>query len=147
MAYSQETADLICAQLAEGKSLRSICSQPGMPSHSAFLVWVRERPELAHHYARAREIGDEIEFERLEELIDEPPPNDANGKTDAAWVTWQRNRIDVRKWSLAKKQPKKYGDKLALGGADDLPPIKTMTDEQLAARVKALQDKLSKPES
>ena len=33
-------------------------------------------------------------------------------------------RVDARKWMASKMAPKKYGDKLAVGGADDLPPVK-----------------------
>ena len=51
-------------------------------------------------------------------------------------------QVETRLKLLAKWDPKRYGEKLALGGADDLPPIKTMTDEQLAARVAALQRKV-----
>jgi hypothetical protein len=34
-----------------------------------------------------------------------------------------RLRVDTRKWLLSKALPKVYGDKLALGGDEDAPPI------------------------
>jgi hypothetical protein len=37
---------------------------------------------------------------------------DDKGKLDSAWVQWQRNRIDVRKWTAAKLKPRKYGEKV-----------------------------------
>ena len=36
-----------------------------------------------------------------------------------------RVKIDAYKWRAARLAPKRYGDKLALTGADDAPPIQT----------------------
>jgi hypothetical protein len=55
-------------------------------------------------------------------------------------------RIDARKWMAGKMRPKKYGDKIQVGGADDLPPVRTtstldvasLTIEQLEALQAAL---------
>ena len=38
-------------------------------------------------------------------------------------VDRSRLAVDAMKWTLSKILPKKYGDKLALGGADDLGPV------------------------
>ena len=54
---------------------------------------------------------------------------------DSAAVARNRLRVDARKWVAAKLKPRKYGDKVAVGGADDLPPVRhsvELTDEQLA---------------
>jgi hypothetical protein len=120
--YSQELADRICARLAEGESLRSICRDMGF-SHSLVLLWAREKPEFANQYARAREIGDDAEFESLTDMAAEPPERTATGSVDPGWVSWQKNRIDVHKWSLARKRPKKYGDKVeqTVQGPDGAP--------------------------
>lgn len=42
---------------------------------------------------------------------------------DATAVARNRLRIDTRKWIMSKMAPKKYSDKIAIGGASDLPPI------------------------
>ena len=40
-------------------------------------------------------------------------------------VAKARLRVDTRKWALARMNPKKYGDKVALTGGDDTDnPIK-----------------------
>ncbi len=36
-----------------------------------------------------------------------------------------RVAIDAYKWAAGKRKPKVYGDKVAIGGASDLPPIQT----------------------
>lgn len=128
MPYSQEVADKICRGLASGSgSLRAICSQVGI-SHCAFLDWVRESPELANQYAHAREIGRGLRFERLTEVAASEPERDEKGRIDPGWVAWKRMFIDTEKWSLAREDAKKYGDKLAVGGADDLPAVQTTLD-------------------
>ena len=50
-------------------------------------------------------------------------------KLDNAFLQWQKNRIDARKWTAMKLKPKKYGDKLALAGDADN-PLKTETTIQ-----------------
>lgn len=109
--FSQEKADAICASVMEGNSLRAACEEVGI-KHPTFLLWVSKDKALADQYAHARQIGCDVEFESLQDIADEPPEKTASGSVDAGWVAWQRNRIDVRKWALSKKQPKKYGDKI-----------------------------------
>lgn len=111
MAYDQAKADRICEALSQGKSLREASEAEGV-SHATVLTWARDNEAFANQYARAREIGDDLEFEGLDALSDEQPERGPDGKVDAAWVSWQKNRIDTRKWTLARKRPKKYGDKV-----------------------------------
>jgi hypothetical protein len=109
--FTQEKADAICARLAEAESLRAICRDMGI-SHSLVLKWASENEAFRDQYTRAREYGAEADFDGLQDMADEPPERTASGSVDPGWIAWQRNRIDVRKWSLSKKLPKKYGDKM-----------------------------------
>ena len=125
MAYSQETADAICQAVAEGESLRNAAFSRGI-AHSTFLLWCQERPELADQYARAREAGADLEFDGLTQLSDAEPERDDKGRIDPAWVAHQKLKLDTRKWTLARKAPKKYGEKVEQtlqgpgGGAIDI---------------------------
>ena len=109
--FTQEKANAICALVAEGKSLREAARAEGL-SHTAFLLWCNERPELANQYARARATGTDAEFEELEALQAEEPRLNASGSVDPGWVAWKRLQVDTKKWALSKKAPKKYGEKL-----------------------------------
>jgi hypothetical protein len=40
VGYSPETTAAICEQLAQGRSLRSICEQPGMPCRNTIVRWL-----------------------------------------------------------------------------------------------------------
>lgn len=109
--FNQEKADAVCLRVREGESLRKACEAEGI-KHPTFLLWCSENQALSDQYTRARSIGIDVEFEGLQDLADEPPEKTAAGNVDPGWVAWQRNRIDVRKWALSKKAPKKYGDKI-----------------------------------
>jgi len=111
--YTIQTASWICQCMSNGMSLRQTCEQDGAPHISTVLRWVRDIPEFREQYARAREDLLEHWAEDVMSVSDNPEI-DPNHK---------RIMVDSRKWMLSKLAPKKYGDKLALGGAEDLAPF------------------------
>lgn len=114
--YTQELADAICVMLSDGKSLRTVCIQKGMPDKSTVFVWLRTHKEFQDQYARAKEEGADAMFEDLNDIADETHQIIKSGaeKKSGAFAQAQRLRIDTRKWYLSKVKPKKYGDKLDL---------------------------------
>ena len=52
--YGPEIARKICAQIAEGHSLTSICAVAGMPAISTVYQWRRSRPPFAAAYGKAQ---------------------------------------------------------------------------------------------
>jgi hypothetical protein len=126
--YNQEIAEKICTLISEGKSLRSICLEEGMPNRRTILNWILKNDEFYHQYARAREAQADFLFEQCLEIADHASSDviiDANGKERTDWecVNRSRLRVDTRKWMAAKLAPKKYGDKLAteISGKDGKP--------------------------
>lgn len=119
----EKTMAHICDQLATssrglGKILASGYEGLRMPTYTAVMEWLQEEPALAERYARAKEAQADFMADEITEIADEMPPLDGDGKRmDSAHVSWQKNRIDARKWAAAKLRPKKYGDKLELGGS------------------------------
>lgn len=125
-----ERACMVLAGMESGLSLRGACLEAEL-TPSTFLRWVDDDPELAEHYARARERLLDLKAEELEEIGERA----AVAKT-AVEVAGLRLLSDNRKWLLSKLAPKKYGEKVQLGGAADLPPIQSkhdLSDEALAA--------------
>ena len=114
MAYNQAIADYVCEQLALGRGLRTIArdKREGMPAESTLRLWAIDNADLAARYARARMVGNEMDFEKLDEWANQEPPRGLDGKVDNGWVQWNKVRIDSRHWDLAKRQPGKYGDKI-----------------------------------
>ncbi len=112
-AYTPELGDQICEMIATADmSLREVARQLGIP-HTNILLWATRDKEFADQYARAREIRDEASMEAMDDLQNEQPQTTRFG-VDQGWVQWKRLQVDTRKWQLGKRQPKKYGDRLAL---------------------------------
>ncbi len=110
--YSNEIADLICERIADGESLRSICSDESMPCRSTVFRWLGLDKAFSDQYARAKEEQAELLADELVDIADLPPPLTAMGATDSGAVAAMRLRIDTRKWVASKLKPKKYGDKV-----------------------------------
>ena len=53
--YTPELAKRICDEIAEGKSLRAIAAQGGMPPVPTIIGWIHTNQEFATAVARARE--------------------------------------------------------------------------------------------
>lgn len=150
--YSQKYADAICARLSSGDSIRTICKDEDMPSPATVYKWLAAEPAFAEQYARAREtqadcLADEIlaisdeSTMKVSRLVD-GVQQEVDVPIDAVGVARNRLRADSRKWYAGKVAPKKYGDKLAIGGADDLPPVKLMSNDALESKIAELQAKL-----
>ncbi len=130
IAYSVELAAEICARVAGGEPLTAITRDKDMPSYAAVCKWLLEHNEFVEIYARAKEDCADYLADDLVRISDEYPVLDPNGKLDSAWVQWQRNRIDVRKWTAAKLKPRKYGDRITNtheGGDPDKPILQNIT--------------------
>lgn len=111
--YTDEIADAICGRLASGEPLTRICRDEGMPSPATVYNWLAADATFLDKYARARESQADTLADEIVRIADEaPPPDGETGKIDSAWVAWQRNRVEARKWTASKLKPKKYGDKL-----------------------------------
>lgn len=123
--YSVDLAARICERIAAGEPLTKITASHGMPSYSGVCKWLLEHPEFVEMYARAKEDQADYLADDLISISDEYPVMDDKGKLDSAWVQWQKNRIDVRKWTAAKLKPRKYGDKVVNEhqGGDPANPI------------------------
>lgn len=152
--YSQKLADAICARLTSGDSIRTICKDDDMPTQSSVYKWLAAEPSFAEQYARARETQADCLADEILAISDERTmtltrtgadgkPEEYEALLDAVGVARNRLRADSRKWYAGKVAPKKYGDKLAIGGADDLPPVKLMSNDALEAKIAEIQAKLS----
>lgn len=142
--FNQKTADLICARLADGESLRSICRSDDMPHVSTVLRWVAnpEHKEFRDQYAHAREVGLEQMADEILEIADETAfdtiATKDGFKADNEWIQRSKLRVDARKWILSKQLPKKYGDRTVLAGDPDSPLMEPMDDTQRVAKLQAL---------
>lgn len=128
--YSTALAAQICSRIAEGESLRSICRDDAMPSIAVVFEWLAQKPDFAEQYTRAREEQADVHADAIVAIADETPDveevRDRDGnivdlKLHSAYVQWQKNRIDARKWVASKLKPKKYGDRVQVAGEAESP--------------------------
>jgi hypothetical protein len=118
--YCQELADAICERIANGESLRHICSGPEMPNRASVFRWLGLHKEFSDLYARAKEEAAELFAEEIVEIADEREGKAimADGAEvavvfDSTAVARNRLRVDARKWVAAKLKPRKYGERVA----------------------------------
>lgn len=121
-SYTPEIGKKICALIADGKSLREIDSLEDMPSKSTILEWLvtGQHAEFSDQYARAREIQLESAADELLEIADTPQlgiietikPDGSVEVKKEDMLGHRKLQLDTRKWILARRLPKKYGDKL-----------------------------------
>ena len=133
--YNTHIANVICMRIAEGESLREIVRTDGMPDRTVVYDWLLRHPEFANQYTRAREEQADTLADEIIAIADEQPEVIAvvdkktgaliEHKLDGAFLQWQKNRIEARKWTAMKLKPKKYGDRVALEGVEGGAAIKT----------------------
>lgn len=123
--YSEQLVDTICSRLAEGESLRKICQDDDMPGRQTVLSWLDDDryAEFRAKYARAREAQADHLAAEIVEIADTPQvgvktvtKESGIETTEGDMVEHRKLRILARQWYAAKLAPKKYGDKLELGG-------------------------------
>ena len=120
-SFTPEKAQRIIEQLSDGIPLREICRQANMPAWQTVYDWMIQSESLSVAIARARELGQDAIAEDTLQIVDSEPERGPDGKIDPAWVALQKIKVEQRLKLLAKWNPKRYGDRVDIGNADDKP--------------------------
>jgi hypothetical protein len=106
-----------------------------MPNISTVIRWLAADEDFARKYTRAREMQAEILADEMLDIADDDKSDriDIKDKDGKIIKTEQNNvavarsklKLEQRRWWAEKLRPKVYGNKVAVGGADDMPAIKT----------------------
>jgi len=147
--FTKHLGELICSRIAEGESLREICREDEMPERVTIYRWLQADPDFCNLYTRAREdqadtLADEI-MAIADETPDLNPILDKHGalieiQLHSAYLQWQKQRIDARKWTAMKLKPRKYGERLVHAGDPEAPmEVQNNALDILAAAVKNLE--------
>ncbi len=120
--HTQDLADLLCARIAEGQSIRTACTAEDMPCTTTVFKWLRENKDFAQQYARATEERTEAMSEDILDIADDgsndlmtiQKGNQSYEIENKEVTNRSRLRVDTRKWLMSKMKPKKYGDKVDL---------------------------------
>jgi len=113
--------------MADGQSLRGICRGDDMPAASTVFRWLKEKAPFQEQYEiaqadRAHALAEEA-LEIADDSLNDYTNTDGGPKLNPEHVQRARLRVDTRKWFASKLAPKKYGDKLSLGGDPDAPLV------------------------
>ena len=102
--YTPELADEILMRMANGESLRQICSGPGKPSAPLVRKWVvNDKDGFAQRYENARIAqGHAVAEKAYADAFNEPDPQKA------------RLMFDAGRWYAGKLHPKAYSDKASV---------------------------------
>lgn len=145
--YTEDLAARICAEIADGKSMRTICLQDGMPDLTTIFRWIADKPEFCQQYTRAREMQADKYAEETIQIADDGLNDtyvDENGnkRTDQDVVARSRLRVDARKWFVSKIAPKKYGDKITqeLTGEVKVSPVAQLLESVSGTSLKVVKD-------
>lgn len=105
-----QISEYICDQLAQGRSLISICNNDeGIPSHATVSRWINKYPDFAINIAHAREAQADYFLDKQIEFAETATVDD---------YQLRKFQADNLKWVAAKLRPKKYGDSTQIKHAD-----------------------------
>jgi transposase len=130
--YTEAIAEAICDKIANGIPLREICRDDNMPAWRTVYDWQAAHADFSARIAHARELGEEAIAQECMHIADTPQIGirttvkpSGTETAEADMIEHRRLQIDTRLKLLAKWNPRKWGDKLAVGGAPDLPPVQS----------------------
>lgn len=104
--YTQEEADVICAWISGGKSLRKYCLHTKRPMETVYR-WLREHADFRDRYKLAHEDRADTLTDEMLEIADE-----AGAEPSIEGVAAAKLRVETRKWLASKMHRTKWGDEV-----------------------------------
>ena len=122
--FTAAIADEICGRISGGETLSSICRDAHMPDRSVVYDWMEREAGFSQRIARARELGFDAIADEIIEICDNA--NDDWVKADdggdyainVEHIQRSKLRVESRLKLLAKWCPSRYGERMAMTGAD-----------------------------
>lgn len=134
--YTKRTGNLICEEIAMGKTLQEALDKVGYlaPTIPVFWKWLEQFPDFRDQYERARQLSADMTADRLKEIGKEVI---SNPKSAAAYQVAMR----VLQWEAEIRNPGRYGKKHESKGKNP------MDASKLRAEIKRLEKELGIVES
>lgn len=109
-AYDPEIMLRVCDGIIDGKTIKDICSQPGIVSYGTILRWIVAYPEAARSFQAARELSsytlDDEALAMVREIRDEPGSPQRVRAFDVA--------VNHMRWVAARRNPRVYSERAAM---------------------------------
>ena len=126
----KDLADELVQWISEGKTLREWCRLPGKPARRTVDEWRQKDPEFAKRMWRARDDGYDVIAEEALHIADRPSKHEDD-------VQHRKLQIWTRLQLLAKWDPRRYGDKVQIGGDANGVPV-AISESERAAKIEAI---------
>lgn len=128
--FTEEIADRIISELADGLSLVQICRANGMPGRRTVMDWQEKDDTFRARCARARAEGADLAFDKMASI----EADVLAGKMEAQAA---RVVLSSMQWRLSKLAPRRFGDKLELSSDPERPLVKKEMSPLESARAVA----------
>ena len=138
--YTDKVADIICLQIADGISLKTICEgeldsdgetrkpvADCIPCRATVYNWLHDNKDFMDKYTRARKEQADLFAQEIVDISD--------GTGD---VQRDRLRVEARKWVASKLKGSLYGDKQYIDhttAGKEIKPAQQASTEQLEALI------------
>jgi hypothetical protein len=117
--FNRGLAALISERIANGETLKAICSDSAMPSQSTVFAWLAQNPDFSELYARAREASADVLVEEARQIADDGSADYVLRSKDGEYeiavdyehISRSKLRIEQRRWEAAKRKPRSYGER------------------------------------
>ncbi len=129
--YTDKIGDEICLLVSEGSNLHRIGHMKDYPCRDTIHKWLNDHKTFSDNYVRARKERGDWRANEMDNTVQELK----DGKIDHNVA---RIALDNHKWQAGKENPKRYGDKTQLTGADGQGPV-----EVIASPANKLRDVLN----
>lgn len=117
--YTLKLAEKVCAEIMNGRSLRSICTDAGMPNKSTVMRWMAGNEDFVKLYTAAKAIQAEGFADELIAIADTPQLGKKtvrkNGKVETTtgdMIEHRKLQVSSRQWIIERILSKKYGTKI-----------------------------------
>jgi hypothetical protein len=119
--YSPQFAEIICQNIADGKSLTATLKMPGFPKAGIIGQWKAAHPEFAEALEMAKKMRAEIAHDMILDSIK------TEGILDKDSVPGAKHKLDKLKYIAEKNDPDTYGQKTKISG-DKNAPLQIVVD-------------------
>lgn len=129
--FSKEWADAICFAVSNGMSLRKFCREvESAPNRSTVHLWMLQHPNFSNQYRKAKMESAEADHDHIDDMAERMEA----GTLDP---TVGINVWRIKTWNMAKKNPKRFSDRVVQEVTGSLITA-NMSDEELHTKLHQL---------
>jgi len=125
MSYDKDLYKRVISGVLEGKTVKRACEAVKITTQT-FYNWVRERKVVQKEFGEAMLTRTDMDFDGMDEIVEEMMGlimQEKNVYKCSAIVNAYKVKLENKKWEIVHRNPRKYGDKVQIGGDPDNPVV------------------------